>query len=88
MLFTCGVGPWFPSNPDVKKLIRVAMADNRVKVTVRACFTAKKYTRKQTLWCRFCYVTYRNNRLRGRCRGATYMHRLGRVSMLLLFQVP
>ena len=45
-------GPWFPSNPAAKKLIPVAMADNRVKVTVRACFTATKYTRKQILWCR------------------------------------
>jgi hypothetical protein len=33
--------PGFPSNPDAKKLIRVAMAGNRVKVAVRACFTAK-----------------------------------------------
>ena len=47
----------------------------------------QKYTMKLTLWYRLCQVTYRNNSLRGGFGEATYMHCLGGVSMLLLFQV-
>ena len=64
------------------------MADNRVKVTVRACFTATKYTRKQILWCRVLLCNVSKQQVARSMQRATYMHCLRRVSMLLLFQVP
>jgi len=46
--------------------MRVAMAATGVvQVAVCACFPPKVRDGTQTLWCRICSVTYRNNKLRG-----------------------